>query len=399
MPRKGLKMLKALIEKRNAKAERMNAIVSLATTETRALTEEENSEFAALEAEVRDLDETIAKAKNEVEMMVAEVNENEKREDSAEVEVETREINEFANYIRGEVTGEVRSDTNLTKGDNGAVIPTTIANMIVKEVVDICPIYAAATKFNVKGQLDIPYYDETSGSITVGWHDEFTDLESTSAKFSSISLTGYLAGALTKISKSLLNNTNHSLVAFIVSDIAEKVAIFIEDKLLNGDEKVDGMKKCKLTVKTAAATPTADELITIQDTIKDRFQGSAMWIMSSKTRTAIRQLKDNENRYMLNPDMTTAFGYTLLGKPVYVTDAIKDDSIFYGDFSALAVKEVESPEISILREHYHIQHAIGIDVWFEFDAKVYDAQRIVKAGSTVETIAAKGAEPVAKASK
>ena len=51
----------------------------------------------------------------------------------------------FESYIRGVVLEE-RADVNLTKGDNGAVIPVTIAKKIIKQVYDICPILEKSTK-------------------------------------------------------------------------------------------------------------------------------------------------------------------------------------------------------------------------------------------------------------
>ena len=51
--------LKAMIEKRNAKLEEMQAILTGAQTETRAFTEEENTKYAALKEEIRALDETM----------------------------------------------------------------------------------------------------------------------------------------------------------------------------------------------------------------------------------------------------------------------------------------------------------------------------------------------------
>ena len=55
--------LKALIEMRNAKLAEMKAITAKAVEETRAITTEEDEQFKAFEAEVRDLDSTIERAK------------------------------------------------------------------------------------------------------------------------------------------------------------------------------------------------------------------------------------------------------------------------------------------------------------------------------------------------
>ena len=147
--------------------------------------------------------------------------------------------------------------------------------------------------------------------------------------------------------------------------------------------KIDGLAAgVKQVVTTASATAiTADELIDLQETIPDVYQDNACWIMNKATRTAIRKLKDNEGRYILNPDATAKWGYTLFGKPVYTTDSVsaiasEKTAIYYGDMSGLAVKTSEDVSIQILNEKYATQHAVGVIAWVEIDAKVENAQKI-----------------------
>lgn len=372
--------LKALIEQRNAKLDEMKSMTAKAVEETRAMTDEEDAAFKALEAEIRDLDSVIERAKAVEGMGMAPV---EEPAAAGEAEAEERdgldmaEVRSLAAYIRDERAGE------LSKTDNGAIVPKTIAAAIIKKVRDISPIYSMATHYNVKGTLAIPYYDETSGAVTVAWADEFVDLESKSGKFATIDLTGYLAGALTKVSRSLLNSQDFDLVSFVIDDMAEKIAQFLEKTIIEGD-KVNGLKGVTAKVTAASQTAiTADELIQLQDTVKDVYQGGCIWVMNPATRTALRQLKDGNGRYLLQDDVTAAFGHTLLGKPVYVSDAMpamaaSKAAIYYGDFSGLAVKSVEEPNIQVLHEKYATQHAIGIVGWLEFDAAVQDAQRLAK---------------------
>lgn len=379
-------MLKALIEKRNKAVERMKEIAANAVTETRALTADETKEYDDLKTEVEGLDASIQRAKDSAAMQLdGEPEDNTTASNNGETremrdDMDMAEVRAFASYIRSAKV-ETRDDVNMTMTDNGAIIPKTIAAKIIKQVKDISPIYAAATKYNVKGTLSIPYYDETTDHVTVAWATEFTELESHSGKFKTIDLTGFLAGALTKISRSLLNSQDFDLVSFVVNDMAEKVAEFIESEIIKGT-KVGGLSGVT-NVTTAAAVDavTADELIDLKDSIKDRFQSGCMWVMSRKTRTAIRKLKDSDGQYLLNRDITAPFGYTLLGMPIYVSDnmpemAANAKAIYYGDFSGLAVKMVEEPNVQILQEHYATQHAIGAVCWLEFDSKVEDAQKL-----------------------
>lgn len=371
--------LKELLEKRNKKVEELQSIVDKAKEETRAMTKEEKDKFDTLEQEIKDLDATIEAEKRARDY---EIKDNDKQDGIAE-ERDLAEERAFECYIRGIV--EERTDVNMTTGDNGAVIPSSIANKIIKKVYDISPIYQLATRYNVGGTLNIPYYDESTQSITMAYATEFTDLESTSGKFASIELKGFLAGVLTKVSKSLINNSQFAIVPFVINAMAESIARWIEKELLNGTTgKIEGLSTVTQKVTAASATAvTADELIDLQETVPDAYQGPAIWIMNKATRTAIRKLKDNDGNYILNKDATAKWGYTLFGKDVYTSDNMPGmeagkTAIYYGDMSGLAVKLSEEMNIEVLREKFATQHAVGVVGWLEMDSKVENAQKIAK---------------------
>ena len=63
--------------------------------------------------------------------------------------------------------------------------------------------------YHVNGTLKVPVWGKanTSHDITVGYQEEFTELTADSGRFTSIDLSGYLAGALTLIGRTVANNT------------------------------------------------------------------------------------------------------------------------------------------------------------------------------------------------
>lgn len=370
--------IKTLTEQRNDKVTELQAIVNKAKLETRAMTEEEKTQFETLEKEITEIDDTIAAETRARGLEIIEEVKNEKKDTKAELEERA-----FENYIRGVV--EERADKKLTAGDNGAVIPSSIANKIIKKVYDMSPIYQLATRYNVGGTLNIPYYDESAQSISMAYATEFTELESNSGKFASIELKGFLAGVLTKVSKSLINNSQFAIVPFVVNAMAESIHRWVEGELLKGTtNKVAGLSTVTQAITSASSTAiTADELIDLQESIPDVYQGPAIWIMNKSTRTAIRKLKDGQGNYLLNKDVTAKWGYTLLGKDVYTSDNMSameagETAIYYGDMSGLAVKLSEDINIEVLREKYATQHAIGVVGWIELDSKVENAQKIAK---------------------
>lgn len=375
------KNIKGLEEKRAEIQEKINELVdALEKDEKRAsFNEDEAKQYNALIQE-KELIETSIKAIN-AKRAANNILKDEPSDDNEDKE--KLEERAFANYIRGIV--EQRADVNLTTGDNGAVIPSSIANKIIKKVHDISPLYQLATKYNVKGTLSIPYYDESSSTITMAYATEFKSLESTSGKFLSIELKGFLAGALSKIAKSLVNNSQFDIVSEVINIMADSIARWIENELINGtDNKIQGLRGVTQTVTSAAATAlTADELIDVQEEVPDVYQADAIWIMNRSTRKAIRKLKNSDGDYILNKDPNSKWGYTLFGKDIYTTEnmpsiAASKTVIYYGDMSGLAVKLSEDVNIEILREKFAEQHALGVIAWCEIDSKVENAQKIAK---------------------
>lgn len=376
--------LKALTEKRAEKQTEMERLLKLAETENRAMSEEETAAFDACEQEIRAIDETIAReerARGIADKPAPAAGGKEKTVEERAAEEERA----FADYVMGKTLELRTGEQNMTMGNNGAIIPTTIANKIIKAVKDRCPILTGATIYNVKGTLKVPVWGKanTTHDIAVGYQTEFTEITADAGAFTSVDLSGYLAGALTLIGKSVENNGSFSVVDFIVSQMAEEIAAFIEKELLTGTSgKATGALSTTTTLTTAAATAiTADELIELQAKVKQVYQSRACWTMNPATFTAIKKLKDGNERYLLQDDVTGEFPYRLLGKPVYLSDnmptvAASAKAILYGDYSGLSVNFRENISIEVLREKYATQHAIGVVSWFEFDSKVTDNQKL-----------------------
>lgn len=382
-------MRKELVEKRNDMITRCEQILNGAKEEKRELTEDEAAELAEIRDNVRKLLEMAQLEKDAEELTEKEEPKEDDNMNEETRTIEQREYDQFDAYLRG-TYNERSGELSPAQGSGQVIIPKTIADRIVTKVYEIAPVLERATRYNVRGNLDIPVWGDTAGqtpdNITVAYATEFSALTSHSGAFTSVSLTGFVAGALTKVSRSLINNAAFDVVGFVVDEMARAIARFIEGELIHGtNNKVAGLAGgvTKSVTTAAAAAITADEVIKLHDAIADAYQANAMWIMSPATRTALRQLKAQYGGYLLNDDISTPFGVTLLGKPVYVSDNMDDiaagkTTIYYGDMRGLAVKFAEDINIEVLRERYADEHAVGVIGWLEFDAKVADAGAIAK---------------------
>lgn len=370
--------LKALMERREELRQNMETLVNTADTECRAMTEEETAQFDAAESEIRAIDATIEREERTrgVSNLPAPTDAEERA---------AAEESAFVDYVLGRASELRAGEQNMTMANNGAIIPTSIADRIVTAVRDRCPILSGATIYRVNGTLKVPVWGKanTTHDIAVGYQTEFTELTADSGKFTSVDLSGYLAGALTLIGNSVENNSVFNVTDFIINQMAEEIALFLEKELLNGTSgKATGALSTPTAVTAASATAiTADELIELQAQVKQVYQANACWTMAPETFTSLKKLKDSNDRYLLQDDVTGEFPYRLLGKPVYLSDnmpklAAGASAVLYGDYSGLSVNLREDISIQVLREKYATQHAIGVVAWFEFDSKVTDSQKL-----------------------
>lgn len=379
--------MKQLKDQREQKTKEMKDILDGAKTENRAMNEEEQQKWDALDKEIKNIDKTIEAETRTLERNGRKKNHG-KAGGAAETEEEraTREAEEeraFVDYILGRTTEE-RAEGQLTIGENGAVIPVHIANRIIEEAKKISPIFRNATSYRMKGDLRVPVYDETADSIRMAYAEDFAELEAHAGTFTSVDLKGHLAGALATIGRRLENNASFNVTDFIVKQMAKAVARFAEKEMLNGtQDKMQGALETTNIVTAGSATAvTADDLIKMKARVSEEFQENAYWTMSQQTFETVQLLKDGNDRYLLQDDITNEFPFRLLGKPVHVSINMPDIAtgktpILFGDMSGMSTNVREDAEVQVLRELYATKHAIGVVTWLEMDSKITDKQAFV----------------------
>lgn len=388
---------KSLEEQRNEKVTQMDKLLNDIKAEERAFTEDEQKLFDELKTQIEAINNTMKAFEDSRELVDDEKKEEDKKkeeenmdEEKRAIEVEQRDIENFARFIRDEVLNEERTDTGsqFTKGSNGVIIPTTIANKIIMTAHNMSPILEKATKYNTKGNLEIPVYGANNGEdITVAYGEDFTELVEKAGKFSSVSLKDYLIGALAKIGNSLINNTDIDLVNVVINIIAEYVKLFLEGEVLNGtDGKITGCSDIPASqvVETAVAKVISyDDLVKVKNKVIQSFRKGSIWVMNQDTQTVLETMKDGNERPLFLPDPTGEFDGMVLGYPVYVSDNMvgiveEKTPIIFGNFSGIALKTSKSLEIQVLREKYATQHATGVVAWLECDAKIEHLQKLSK---------------------
>lgn len=383
--------MKKLYEKKNSLLNEMEEILNKAKEETRSFTEEEKSRVEEIKSEIRGLEQVIA---NEEELRSFDKSNITRATGNSEKTTEERQQEEVEKeerqFIDAVATGEIR---NLTAGNNGGIIPVTIASDIIDTVKELCPLLDHADIYHVAGELRLPKFKATSSSaggvatpIAASYVNEFTELTESTAQFETINLTNQIIGVLVKMSKSLLNRANFDVRSFIVNKVAKTIVEFLEKEMLIANAgKIQGA--INTTNEVVAANQDkldTTDLVDVQMAIPSAYQKNCMWIMHKDILKALRKLKTADGQFILNADVTAPFGYTILGKPVYLSDSMPkniaagQNVMLYMDASGYAVKMTKSMEIQMLMEKYATQYAVGICAYVEIDAKIADENKIAR---------------------
>ncbi len=374
-------MLKELYEKRAQLVEKMNAALDTAKAEKRAMTEEESKTFESAEAEIAAIDKTIEAEERAQKLSVV----NHPAPDNKDtldnkVTDEQKEERAFADFIRGNAEELRAGEVQLTQGLNGSIVPTKIADRIIKAVKDKVPFLQYADVVYTNGKLSVPVYGEDATThINADYVDEGSALTDNVGKFTTVDLTGYVVGALSLVSNKLVTNTDFDIVSFVVNQVAEALANKLEAEFVKGSTKIKGVATCTQSVTAASASAiTYDELVTVKHTVKQAFQANAVWIMAPSTYTALCKLKDGENRPYFEDDK-----YMILGRPVLTTDSMDEigaskTTIVFGDLSGYTIKGAKNVEVTLLKEKYAERNMLGVIGYAEFDADITDQQKLVK---------------------
>lgn len=365
----------SLLEQRNDFMTNLETLIEKVKTETRSLNDEEQKEFNKLKEDINNIDKTIladqeAEKLKSAEMQQSKTPENQEKRALAE--------DKFIRYIRGEQRA-------LDVASNGAIIPEEISTQIITRVHELSPIYQRATVFNVGGDLVFPAFDETS--IVTDYIADMTALTAQNGSFTSRKLQNFIAGSLVTISRSLMNRTDFDLTGFIVNMMSQSISSFIERELLigKGTTSATGIftdANATSVTATGATAITLDDLITTQLSIPEPFQAQSAWIMNKSLVSTFRKLKDANGAPLMNPDITQAFGWSLLGKPVFISENAPNTMttgkkvLSYGDYSGMYCKLAQNIEIQVLNELFSTSHATGIVGYVELDSRIIEDQKI-----------------------
>lgn len=374
-------MNEKLIEQRNELIAKMEAILKVAETETRAFTSEELEKVEGYKQEIANIDATI-KMNEEARSFTRKPAEN-KAPEVRSLAKEIRELNADANKEIEVGERELRDKSHVisttavgsSNAQMGNIAKTTYANYILDKLAYVSPLYGAVRheRFgNSKHQ--IPVQANKLGKFVP--MKELADYAKQTADFAPIMLEAHKFGTLISFSEEVLEDTGYNVEAELLRQLAEAYGTTIDELLVKGEsstgvEGLNSFKSVATEVEVVQEAPTAEHITAMYFALPIKYRQNATWVISDKVAKALTDLKDVDGRPLLVQSYNGSpfgAGSTLLGRPVIINEHV--DQIFFGDLQrALIVGERKSLSLQKSTEYGFIRDEIAIKANMRLDIK------------------------------
>ena len=371
---------KALIEKKNELHKQLNALFE-DDEEKRSLSKEKEDKIKELfnslsqiDEEIRSLDKQYVSENNLQNKKGVSMNKEEKLEIRRNIESEAfamkahgKRASEIAQELAnkyevradagtgttgtgtttGTTTGSAASfaaDITSQVGKDGGLTPTYTTQTIIQKMQEASPAWAQATHISsVNGFLQVPREVDVAKAGFVG---EMEEAQHVSAGFKYVTLADKRIGAQLQLTRTMLDLTPVDLLNYAVTRVGAAAGYAVERAIFVGSKEHPDKSfspilgnndpSQQITLKTPGV-PTVEELIDIKNSINPSYLPGCAWYVSRSVFNVISKLKDGNGEYLLFKSNVPVNGsaQTLMGMPIFVTDALADadQQIVFGNMS------------------------------------------------------------------
>lgn len=375
-------MLKKLIEKRAKlyaqiveQREKLNG--KAATADEQAAWDKLMADYRSVEAEI-----IIEERRLETERLNSQnANEENERRDAREREI-FRSILLNGNLALGQLTKEERDAITGTSGTN--LMPKSIANRIEAAILASGGIMEVADVIRTtRGEdLGIPTLNDTARKATIV--AEYNSVSLSAMTFSQVVLKAFTYRTpIMPISWELLQDSQFDIEALLVDQLGESFNRAMNDHFTNGAAAATatprGIVKAANNVDGAATgSITADDILSLMGGVNAAYWRNAKFMFNQSTLIHLMKLKDEDGRYIWNPDMAggaraSIFGHGYQLNPDMDNIAATKNPIIFGDFKKYKVRIVRGVNYMRLNELLAQNGAVGFLGFCRADGALVDA--------------------------
>lgn len=387
--------LEKLYEQRSAVIEKIEAIKTVAMTETRAFSDEEIGKVDEYKKEVARLDATI-KAIEETrsfEPKAPKAKEEKTLADEIRALDGTQELEIGLQEVRTKHAGVHAMSVQNGSTSLKTTAKTTFADTILDKLAYVSPLYGAIRKERfTSGVHQMPVQANKLGKFVA--MKELADYAKQVATFDPIKLAPVKFGTMISFSEEVLEDHGYDVEGELLKQLSDAYGVTLDELVVKGNitESVHGLESFAVKHNDLApndgskgvAIPNAtglelEHVMEMYYKLPIAYRNTATWVISDKVAKLLTQMTDGQGRPLLVVDYNSSpFGtnHRLLGRPViinpHVSEADTENSkiIYFGELSrALIVGERRSLKLTKSTEYGFIRDEIAIKASMRLDIK------------------------------
>lgn len=278
----------------------------------------------------------------------------ERKEENREMEniLATKEYRSaFLKKLMGKELNEAELRAMTTAANSvGSAVPTTTLNMIEEKLRQTSALYPHVTVLSIPGYLTIPVEGTTNDASWVAEGSASTDVNDT---LDSVSFSAWKLIRTIAITAEVSAMAIDAFEAYIVKKLADKMAIAIENAILNGTGTGQPKGILKETYNatnsvnyTKGGKPAYEDFAKLVGLLRAGYKPGAKFVVNSKTLwNDIATIVDGENRPLFVPNVNEGFAGRILGIPVIEGEYMADGQVLLGDFDKYTINFNKGIEI------------------------------------------------------
>jgi HK97 family phage major capsid protein len=294
----------------------------------------------------------------------------------------------FYNRQRGiALTAEEAVALDSGTSSAGYAIPTTLLDKIVQNMTEMCPLIGMIQLLHVPGYVSVCVESVVNDAAL---HTENATIAPSEDTITKVDLAGYEIVRLITISAKLQNMSINALEDWIAKNMARKIALKIDNYLVNGSgsaqprgiDNVETWTANTNAVQFASTAPTVAELEKLIGILNGNYAPSAKFLTTwSYFWNSIHPLRDDKDPTIISGDMAT--GYRIFGVPVVFDSQVANGDIFLGDYyEGIIANFAQDPQIDRSTESAFRTNGTDFRGTCIFDAQAIPG-RIVKGAATL----------------
>lgn len=334
-------MLKQRLAEIEARKKEMRSLLDVEGTDLKEL-DTELEKLNAEEKELRSKIEMAEKLEQKAEVII-----DEKGEKRMEYNVESIEYrNAYLKNLMGKKLNEVEERALTTTNAQG-VVPTHTMNMIIDKLVQTSVLFSKVSVSYIAGNVS---FVVANAKNDAAFKAEGTDGTVQDDTTTTVSLTGHELIKLVEISAKVQAMSIDAFESYIVSEIGRKMAIAIENAILNGNatnQPTGLLHSGQITKEVQYTTAlTYNDIVSILAALPTMYHNNACLIMNRDMFfKQVVGLVDTNKKPIVVQDVQSPLKFNVLGYPVIIDDYVPENTALFGDLSYYKLNFAQTPVI------------------------------------------------------